>query len=191
MQLIRAAGMSLLGALLLSVPAGADQVVLGASQDNTMFQEDGSVSNGVGEYFFVGRTKDGFTRRGLVAFDIAGSIPPGSVITGVTLGLNMSRTRTQNQTVSLLRVLASWGEGTSNAGGEERAGASATPNDATWTHRLWPTSTWSTNGGDFHPTVSGSATVGNQTCPYSWSSAGMAADVQAWPTAACPTTAGS
>jgi hypothetical protein len=110
MQLIRAAGMSLLGALLLSVPAGADQVVLGASQDNTVFEESGSVSNGAGDYFFVGNTKDGFARRGLVAFDVAGSIPPGSVITGVTLGLNMPRTRTQNQTVSLPG--AGWGEGT-------------------------------------------------------------------------------
>ena len=32
-------------------------------------------------------------RRGVLAFDIAGNIPPGSTITAVSLSLNMSRRR--------------------------------------------------------------------------------------------------
>jgi hypothetical protein len=44
---------------------------------------------------------------------------------------SISRTRTQNQMVLLHRVLADWGEGTSDAPEEEGQGAAAMPGDAT------------------------------------------------------------
>jgi hypothetical protein len=163
--------------------ARADIVTVAASLDNTIFSEDGGLSNGAGDYFFAGRTKgtDGTElRRGLVAFDVAGALPPGATINSVTLTLYMSRTRTQDETVDLHRILADWGEGTSHADGEEGKGAAATAGDATWSHRLWPGTAWSSPGGDFAASPSASAVVGGQNGDYSWSSAGMVTDVQSW-----------
>jgi spore coat protein A len=180
---MRAASRAFVSALLSVVwaaAASADVVTLGASKDNTIYSESGAESNGAGDYLFAGATKDGPLRRALLAFDVAGAIPAGSIVTAATLTLYMSRTRTQNQTVSLYRVLADWGEGTSDASGEEGAGAPATTGDATWTHRFYPGTAWATAGGDFAATASASAMVGNQTTYYSWSGPGLLADVQAW-----------
>ena len=181
--------MLLVSLLLLGVSADADLVSVGASQDNSMFSEAGDVnndlSNGAGDYLFSGATKDSspgspILRRALLAFDVAAAVPAGSTINSVTLTLFVSRTKTGNETVDLHRVLADWGEGTSHAVSEEGQGATATTNDATWSHRLWNSATWTTPGGDFVASPSGTTTVGNQNNFYSWSSAQMAADVQAW-----------
>jgi len=119
-------------------------------------------------------------RRGVLAFDIAGSIPPGSTITAVSLSLNMSRTLLETaRTVELHKLLADWGEGTSHAPGEEGDGAPATTNDATWRHRFFDTIFWAMQGGDFSATVSASQVVG-PVGQYTWSSAQMVADVQSW-----------
>ena len=144
--------------------ASAAMTSINPSKDNTLYQyvpADGDVSNGKGDHFFAGETDDGLIRRGVVAFDIAGHIPPGSTITGVSLSLNMSRTASDtSRTVALHKLLADWGEGTSHAQGEEGMGAPATPNDATWRHRFYDTIFWTTQGGDFSMTVSGSQSVG-------------------------------
>jgi spore coat protein A len=170
-------------------PALADTVTIGASQDNSMYSEAGDtsndLSNGAGDYLFTGATKnsspgDLVLRRALIAFDVAGAVPAGSTINSVTLTLYMSRSRSQNETVDLHQVLAAWGEGTSHANGEEGEGATATTNDATWSHRLWSGTTWTTPGGDFAVSASGTATVAGQNGFYSWSSTGMASDVQSW-----------
>jgi spore coat protein A len=169
-----------LGTALIGFAAGAATVTIGPNQDNTVYAENGGFSNGAGEHFFAGRNNDGNVRRALVSFDVAAAVPPGSTINSVSLTLHLSRTRTQNQTVSLRRVLASWGEGTSNAGGEEGAGAVAVVPDATWTYRRWQTNLWSAPGGDYSGTLSASTTVGGGTGDYTWSSATMTADVQGW-----------
>src|SRR2546430_17331154 len=68
------------------------------SKDNTLYEYDpaeGDHSNGAGFHFFAGVTSMSELRRGVLAFDIAGSIPPGSTITAVSLSLNMSRTLLQ------------------------------------------------------------------------------------------------
>jgi hypothetical protein len=107
-------------------------------KDNTLYQYDpaeGDVSNALGQHFFAGETGMGELRRGVLAFDITGSVPAGSTILGVTLSLNMSRTGSATpRIVELHRMLADWGEGTSVAPGEEGDGAPATINDATWRH---------------------------------------------------------
>lgn len=41
----------------------------------------------------VGMTNDGFRRRSLLGFDVAGSIPAGSTINSVTLNLTIDRGR--------------------------------------------------------------------------------------------------
>ena len=153
------------------------------SKDNTLYEFDpkeGDFSNSLGFHFFAGNTAMSEIRRGVLAFDIAGSIPPGSTITAASLSLNMSRSPTNTAyVVELHNLLADWGEGTSIAPGEEGEGAPATANDATWRHRFFDTIFWTTQGGDFSATVSASQSVGG-TGHYMWSSAQMVADVQSW-----------
>jgi hypothetical protein len=153
------------------------------SKDNTLYEFDpaeGDNSNGAGFHFFAGETVMSELRRGVLAFDIAGSIPPGSIVTSVTLSMNMSRTHGDTaRTIELHKLLADWGEGTSIAPGEEGDGAPAMPNDATWRYRFFDTILWAMQGGDFSATVSASQSVG-PVGQYTWSSAQMIADVQSW-----------
>src|SRR5437016_12681285 len=115
--------------------ANAAIINITPSKDNTLYQydpADGDTSNALGLHFFAGKTAMGELRRGVLAFDIAGSVPAGSTITGVTLSMNMSRTPLSvAYPVELHVLLADWGEGTSQASGEEGAGAPAPTNDAT------------------------------------------------------------
>jgi hypothetical protein len=152
-------------------------------KDNTLYEYDpteGDVSNALGNHFFAGETGMGELRRGVLAFDIAGNVPAGSTILGVTLSLNMSRTGLDDaRNIELHKMLADWGEGTSVAPGEEGEGAPATTNDATWRHRFFDTIFWTTEGGDFSATVSASQSVG-PVGMYTWSSSQMRADVQSW-----------
>ncbi len=157
------------------------EVALGPSKDNTLyFSITGGSSNGAGSYIFVGNTNSGSARRAVIAFDIASQVPAGATITQVVLTLNMSRSVTGAQTVNLHRLLADWGEGASDASGQEGGGANASSGDATWTHRFFSTTNWQTPGGDFSPTVSASTSVG-PIGGYIWgSTAQMVADVQGW-----------
>ena len=152
------------------------------SKDNTLYEYDpaeGDHSNGAGFHFFAGENAMGEIRRGVLAFNIAGAIPAGSTITGVTLTLNMSMTIAGAESIELHKLLADWGEGTSHAPMGEGDGAPATPNDATWRHRFFDTIFWTTEGGDFSATVSASQSVGG-VGQYMWSSAQMVTDVQSW-----------
>ena len=177
--LILTAALIFIGASL----ASALTVSIIPSKDNTLYDYDpaeGDHSNGAGFHFFAGVTSMSELRRGVFAFDIAGSIPPGSTITGVTLSLNCSRVFSDTaRTIELHKLLADWGEGTSHAPGEEGDGAPATTNDATWRHRFFDTIFWAMQGGDFSATVSASQSVG-PIGQYTWSSAQMVADVQSW-----------
>ena len=162
--------------------ASANIINIMPSKDNTLYEYDpaeGDHSNGAGFHFFAGENGMGELRRGVLAFDVAGTIPPGSTITAVTLSMNMSMTQAGAVTVELHKLLADWGEGTSHAPMGEGDGAPATPNDATWRHRFFDTVFWTTQGGDFSATVSASQSVGG-IGQYTWSSAQMVADVQSW-----------
>ncbi len=154
------------------------------SQDNTLYEDpNGTLSNGAGIYLFAGRTDiaEDKLRRAVMAFDIAGNIPAGSVIENVTLTLEMDRARQSGAaTFDLHRLLADWGEGASNASGQEGGGADSQPGDATWIHTFYSGSFWTTPGGDFDPNVSGTTSV-DAVGSYSWgSTAQMVADVQGW-----------
>jgi hypothetical protein len=161
----------------------ADIININPTKDNTLYEfvpANGDRSNALGFHFFTGETGMGELRRGVLAFDIAGNIPAGSTILGVTLSLNMSMTPSGTpRTTELHKLLADWGEGTSVAPGEEGTGAPATTNDATWRHRFFDTIFWTTEGGDFSATVSASQSVG-VVGMYTWSSSQMVADVQSW-----------
>jgi len=164
-------------------PLSIVSTTLGSSQDNTLYEDaTGALSNSAGQYFFVGRTAQlaNSIRRGLIAFDIAGHIPPGSIIVSATLRFNMSRTIAGPEPVELHTLTAGWGEGTSNAPGEGGSGTAATSGDATWIHGFYPSTLWTTPGGDFVVTASATTTVGSAGF-YSWgTTTNMVADVQTW-----------
>ena len=159
-------------------------ITIGASKDNTLYESaDGSLSNGSGEHLFVGRSNTSNTsRRAVIAFDIASSIPAGSTISSVTLTLNMSRAvqAPGPQTLALHSLTADWGEGSSDADGNEGSGASSTSGDATWVHSFFSATKWGSAGGDFSGTASATASVVGIGA-YTWGSTSqMVNDVQGW-----------
>ena len=89
-----------------------------AAKDNTLYSTT-TTSNGAGTGMFCGRTGPAggpTVQRSVVAFDVAGAVPAGSTVTGVTLTLTLvawSQNNQATQTHTLHRVLADWGEGTS------------------------------------------------------------------------------
>ena len=129
-------------------------ITLKPSKDNTLIENgSGSLSNGAGQNIYVGRINRSSRsiRRAVLAFDIS-SVPSGATVESVSLSLNMSRSRSGGQTISVHKLTADWGEGSSASFGG--SGASSTSNDATWVHRFFSST--------------------------SWSSAPMVTDVQAW-----------
>lgn len=157
--------------------------VFAASKDSSIFEHpSGGLSNGSGDYLFTGLTAQAAEldlRRGLVAFDVSSRIPPGAVILDASMTLSMSRTISTDHPASLHRSLADWGEGPSNATGQEGWGAPAELGDVTWLHRFIPGQLWTQPGGDFDPTPSATIQVG-AVGTYTWSSPGMVEDIQTW-----------
>lgn len=173
-----------LGVLVAATTAAADTVTIVAAKDNTLIEDpEGSVSNGAGPGVFVGRTGNfdaGTVRRAVIAFDVAGAVPAGSLINSATLTMTvvMSAPGAGVQPIALHRLLADWGEGTSSFPGG--VGAPATEDDATWIHTFFPDELWATPGGDFDATESASIDAG-VSGPQVWgSTAGMVQDVQQW-----------
>lgn len=161
-----------------SVLAQPQSITAVATHDATLYEDSGGLAaNGSGSYLFAGKTDGAVVRRGLIRFDLS-AIPPGATITGVTLTMNISRGRGGTQTITLHRALASWGEGASDAAGEEGIGDVSQSGDVTWIHRFYPGTFWATPGGDFAPAVS--ATSSGNSGPISWSGSGLIADAQAW-----------
>lgn len=168
-------------ALLLAVSAvtvHADLAEIPASRDGTLY-ENGDLSNGAGQFMFAGETNFFDARRALIGFDIGAAIPAGSTIDSVELRLHMSRSTSGAADLRLHALLADWGEGTTDAGIPGGEGAPAAPGDATWTHAFFGSTLWATPGGDFNPAASATTSVAD-TGFYSWSGAGLVADVQAW-----------
>lgn len=155
---------------------------LPAAKDNTLIEDpEGDASNGAGPVMQVGRTRQASLRRAVIAFDVAGGLPDEAiVINSVELRLNVFRESSNGAVpslVSLHRIEADWGEGTSSTVGG--SGAPATTGDATWTHRLWPDSAWAAEGGDFAAEGSAEVTIDGLGV-YTWTGDGLKADVEAW-----------
>jgi hypothetical protein len=165
------------------IPLPSMTTTIPAAKDNTLYEsETGALSNGAGQYLFAGVTEDrnnNLIRRGVLAFDVNAALPEGATVLSATLELNMSRSVTGDKVVTLHPLEKDWGEGDSDASGQEGAGAVAANGDATWLHTFYDMSTWDTAGGDYTAAASASTVVGG-IGPYSWSSQQMAADVQAW-----------
>lgn len=175
-----------------SVPAQAAVVNLVPVADNSIYQGADATENfednscGAGTGIFSGVTNDGFNRRGLVLFDVAGSIPAGSTINSVTLTIDVDRSGdNQDAVMTLHPITLAWGEGTVNCdairGGGQ--GLDANAGDATWLDAMFQQVAWSNAGGDFGA-GSGSALIGTRGV-YSWNSidpgnSAMVNDVQLW-----------
>jgi len=185
--------------------APAAQIVIEAMRDNTIYREaagSNGASNGVGDHFVAGtQASTAALRRGLVRFDLTG-LPALIQVDRVALELTFqgaTNMESQSRVVSLHRLLADWGEGTSDAGpgGSSGSGngAAATVNDATWRYRFFNTQTWSSydpavassGGGDFVSLPSAMATVGIVPgALVTWettrggTATGLVADVEQW-----------
>lgn len=167
-------------ALSLGATAFAGTATLSADRDNTIYQHnDGLLSNALGEYFFAGNNSFSESRRGLIHFDIASAVPAGSTINSAVLTLHSSQGNYPN-TVALHRVLADWGEGTSDAPGSEGSGTNSTPGDATWIHTFYNNTFWTTPGGDFLAAPSGSSNITGTGFFNFNSSPTLISDVQQW-----------
>ncbi|MCH8247677.1 MAG: T9SS type A sorting domain-containing protein [Bacteroidetes bacterium] len=163
--------------------AAQNEIVLTPSKDNTLYESStGHLSNGAGQYLFVGRTAiaTNALRRALIAFSVASALPDGAVIDSVQLRLHLSKTSSGTKRISVHRILTDWGEGASDAAGTEGAGTAAQIRDATWLHTFFDTSTWQNAGGDFRPIESASTLVAADGT-YTWGSTpGLIADVRHW-----------
>ncbi|HEX6850825.1 MAG TPA: multicopper oxidase domain-containing protein [Candidatus Polarisedimenticolaceae bacterium] len=174
--------------------AFADTATLYPIKDNTLYepiQQDAFAdkSDGAGPTMFTGRTKDALNqagqaavRRAVLEFDVAGAIPAGATIQSVQLTMYCDKVKANTGfNVTLHRLSAEWGEGTSNTGNSQQGrGEPATTNDATWRHTFYPNAFWTTPGGDYAGTASATRSVG-AVGSYTWgSTSGMVADVQLW-----------
>jgi hypothetical protein len=188
-------------------------LTIAAARDNSIFSESPNNSDGASYDLFTGRTNQsgGAYRRSLIDFDLS-AIPNGAVIDSVSLtmvmsggspsGLGAGGDHPQGYTgpidISLDRMLANWGAGSSGAGlgnggsvapgtggppggsGGAAHGFAATTGDATWTYNFFNTTTWTTPGGDFVTTPSATQSASINPQYVTWSSAGLVSDVQGW-----------
>jgi hypothetical protein len=181
---MRCAAWLLAGALCTSV-VFADTVRVEADLDATLIEDPaGALANGSGPFFFSGRNNqsEGYLRRALLRFPVAGALPDGAVIEEVSLVLFMSASNPAPRLFTLHRVQAEWSEGASASSGG--GGAPSLPGDVTWIHRHNDTALWQSAGGDFLPPASAALEIGD-TGVWTWRSADQAtlrmrADVILW-----------
>jgi len=134
------------------------EVEVGASIDNTIFK-DLALSNGLGEYFFAGTTKDGVVKRALVMFDLTESVPAGVTVDSAILVLHPTKVKPGSTSISVHMLTTEWGEGSSKAEDGDGKGAVATAGDATWDFAKFNTQPWIKTGGDYALEASTSSTV--------------------------------
>jgi hypothetical protein len=169
-------------------------VTLGASRDATIYSNHVDRGSGGGNALITGTNGQDDPRRALIAFDVASAVPAGSVIQSVTMKLVLGQLPTEPTPISVInahRVLADWGEGTTqqqippnDSFGGMGQGAPANLGDVTWIASFWgPTPTyWNQPGGDFSTVASTSAAVGLPIdVAYTWPSTSAAVnDAQSW-----------
>ncbi|MEJ8566601.1 PQQ-dependent sugar dehydrogenase [Elongatibacter sediminis] len=173
--------------VVLPFAANAVQVQFQPDRDASLYEDlEGDVANGSGSYLFFGKVGSAGNeelRRALMHFDVS-SIPDGARIESVQLQVEVNQipmTSGAGGLATLHRVLDSWGEGASDAFGNEGTGTTAQSDDATWQHRFYSDTDWVQDGGDFTPAPSASVgyAVAYETLTFASTSA-LVADVQSW-----------
>ena len=156
-------------------------VALSPVADVTIFEENADASDAKSQGLFAGRNNVDAIRRAFLRFDVAGSVPAGIHVSSANLKLSLTRSNSGFVFMSLYRVSAAWGEGTSNAGTPGGLGAPATPGDATWTRRVYPGTLWLAPGGDTASLASGTTLIGTALTDYVFATTPqLVADVQGW-----------
>lgn len=158
--------------------SNTQMVSLNASADATLNESFPNNNMGIHSSVLAGTTNASQKRRGLLKFDIAGSVPVGAIIDSVSLSLAIVGGNVSNGSdFDLFASLKDWNEGT----GSGNNGVSADTSEVTWTSNMHMMSTWAAPGGqagtDYDNIASATATIAGLGS-YSWK--GMEADVQAW-----------
>lgn len=171
-------GLHWLPVVLITTSAAHGEIVtLDSIAHGTLYETAGSqTANGLGQHLFAGNNGQDLSRRGLIRFDLA-SLGPNVLVESVVLRLHVSQANAAASEVSLHRMLAPWGVGTTDAGGGEGGGGAATPGSATWTHAFFDDVPWDTPGGDFDLANLASTTVGGVDW-YEWSGSGLVDHLQ-------------
>lgn len=149
----------------------ATTVEFGAVSDTTIYAQDVDSSNGGGQFIVAGGGA-----RGLLKFDVA--IPEGSTIVDAVLTLSAGAAAGGGAAVSVHRLTTAWGEGGSDASGDEYQGAPAQSFDATWQYSFFDGEQWGSPGGDFAGSSASASVDGVGT--YEWIGGGLIDDVQSW-----------
>ena len=174
------------GAVYKIVQAQVSSATLTPSQDNSIYSDNPNNSNALGD-LYSGKNANGSPRRALLSFNVSAGLPAGAQVASAALTLHLKNAANNvaypNASMSLYRLTASWGEGTSQAGAAGGAGVAATTGDATWTARFYDATSpinWTTAGGTFSATSSAGNSVGQTLGNYTWASRQMVTDVQNW-----------
>ena len=156
--------------ILISRPAFGESFTLNLqpSADTTLVEVEPDKALGGADFFNAGTAANSSRNRALLFFDLTGLIPVGAQITSVLLSMDVVRqpvADSVSSSFSLRRVFTAWGEGTvyqedplsPGKGGPAESG------DATWNHRFYNDTAWSSPGGaagvDFSTEISSSTIV--------------------------------
>lgn len=184
-------------ALAMASTTQAATIMLDASKDASIFQNNVNNSSGAANGLIVGTNAQSSARRAAIAFDVVSALPAGAIVQDVKLHLVLGAVAgggggaggPANVTIGLHRLLSNWGEGnaqqqtppTDGLGGQGQ-GVAAAAGDVTWASSFHGSSLWATPGGDFTSPPSASALIdalvgGTKT----WTStAQLVSDVQNW-----------
>jgi len=162
--------------------ARADEVTLKPTADTTLFAF--APDNNAGRESSVvlgGINKAASACRVLVRFGLETNLPPGAVITDVTLKLAVTRENGGGAPLQAEwhRLLRPWGEGAKTG---RAAGNPASAGEATWKSRQHGQSTWTAAGGDgdFVPVASAIRSLDNSETVTVASTPGLLGDVRLW-----------
>ena len=156
------------------------EATITSDRDATIYEEDTTAANGVGEVAWAGTDSSGNARRALFHFNLS-SIPANAVVTSAELELTAitEGLETYCPSFGVYRVTQRWSEGPANPAGNELSGTVAFIGDATWSHASYSTVPWISAGGDWIVAPSSGNSVG-PAAKYGFGGPGMVDDVQAW-----------
>ncbi|EEF58624.1 PEP-CTERM sorting domain-containing protein [Pedosphaera parvula] len=167
--------------IMAGIPAMATTVTLSPIADTSLFQNNPDNNLGGHTNFAAGTMANGSRSRAIVEFDPGSLIPAGSIITSVTLTLNVTAAGNSNPTsFELHPMLVNWGEGNKTG----QTGAPASPGEATWNAPFASTTLWGTPGGqsgnDYAAGASASTSIGTSGAFTFASTSSLVSDVQTW-----------